>query len=133
MEKPYQLPAARFAALESVAGFEVQRRFNTKLLGSHPTTLGYVAGNALRVHNVNDGSARALLTSFGYGVGGFAINAAGNVLAVAEKGVEGHTALLGPNGGTGAPAIHIYAYPSLEKMCSLENGTERAYSDVSFR
>lgn len=133
MERPYQLPASRFAALESVAGFDVQKRFNSKVLSSSPTTLGYVAGNALRIQNVSDGSVRNLFTPFGYGIGGFAINGAGNVLAVAEKGVEGHSAAMGPNGGTAAPAIHIYSYPSLEKMCSLENGTERSYSDVSFR
>lgn len=123
MERPFQLATQRFSVLESATGCDVARRYNTKLLRHTPLTLGYVAGNALRLHNVQDGGTRTLFASAGAGVGGFALHPDGQVLAVAERAIEGQY----------APVIALYSLPSLRRLCILENGTDRAYSDVNFR
>jgi hypothetical protein len=123
MEKPYQLSAHSFAVVDSVAGFDTHRRGNTKLLSSEPPTLGYVAGNAVRIHDVRGGSIRTLFAQSGFGVGAFALHPAGDVLAVAEKGVEGQA----------PPVIQLYSFPGLRRLCSLDNGTDRSYADVNFR
>lgn len=123
MDRPFQLATQRFAVLESATGCDVGRRYNTKLLRQAPLTLGYVAGNALRLHDVENGCTRTLFASAGSGVGAFALHPDGQVLAVAERAVEGQF----------APVISLYLLPSLKRLCVLENGTDRAYSDVNFR
>ncbi len=117
------LPAHRFAVLEGAAGADLQRRGNAKLVAASPLTLGYVAGNALRLHNVQDGAVRTLFASAAYGVGAFALHPAGHLLAVAERAPDGQF----------APAIVIYSVPGLRRLCALEGGTERAFADVNFR
>ena len=81
-------------------------------------TVLYAVGNAVRIHNIRSGHMRYVLGREGGGIGAVAVHPSRAYFAVAERG--------------NVPAIYIYAYPSLEVLHVLLDGTERSFSDVGF-
>ena len=81
-------------------------------------TVVYAVGNAVRVHSISSGRMRYALGREGGGVGAIAVHPSREFFAVAERG--------------DAPAIYVYAYPSLRVVAALLRGTERGFSDVGF-
>jgi hypothetical protein len=67
------------------------------------------------------GAVRYILGRDGGGIGAFDIHPSGTHIAVAER-----------SSTNAAPHVFIYALPSLDLTHVLEDGTERAYSDVGF-
>jgi cilia- and flagella-associated protein 44 len=71
--------------------------------------------------DLSTGAVRYILGRDGGGIGAFDVHPAGTHIAVAERSCT-----------NAAPHVFIYALPSLELTHVLEDGTERAYSDVGF-
>jgi hypothetical protein len=115
------LPAHQCSVLEASL-CEVGRR-SVKVLSSAPPMLALIAGSGVRLWDLSDGSIRTLFARGGFGLGAISAHPSGRILAVAERAAEGYL----------TPAIRLYEYPSLRELCSLEQGTERAFSDLSFR
>ena len=67
------------------------------------------------------GSVKYILGRDGGGIGAFDVHPEGTHLAVAER-----------SSSNASPHVFIYMLPSLELTHVLCDGTERAYSDVSF-
>eukprot|EP01029_Cantina_marsupialis_P010013 TRINITY_DN2297_c1_g1_i1.p1 TRINITY_DN2297_c1_g1~~TRINITY_DN2297_c1_g1_i1.p1 ORF type:complete len:1707 (+),score=573.01 TRINITY_DN2297_c1_g1_i1:171-5291(+) len=84
----------------------------------------FAAGNVVVVHDfesekrLGKKSQNVIFGRDGGGIGAICVHPSKKLFAVAERGVN--------------PNIYVYDYPGCELQYTLENGTERAYSDVSF-
>jgi WD40 repeat protein len=141
---PLTLTARTYASFDSCIGADYGRRNGLKRV--HNNAIAYVAGNSVKIHGVwpspliaapllladtlsslslpsdlSTGTVRYILGRDGGGIGAFDVHPAGTHIAVAER-----------SSTNAAPHVFIYALPSLELTHVLEDGTERAYSDVGF-
>lgn len=69
--------------------------------------------------DINKSTTQTIFGFDGHGIGAVAVHPSRQFIAVADKGVN--------------PNIYIYSFPDLQVRRILRKGTERAYSDVSFR
>lgn len=118
----WQLAPRDYGVVDSVVGADFGRRNCVRRVDE--ATIAFLAGNAVRLLDVEHGTYRMLLGRDGGGIGGVAVHPSGAVLAVAEKVADV---------GTRSPAVYLYGYPSLRTLAALSGGTERAYADVGFR
>ena len=97
-------------------GFETQKRNNLQRVGEK--TLLAAAGNSVLMLDLDTMEQRFLPGIDPGGIGAITVHPAGTHFAVGERGVN--------------PNVYIYEYPSLTLARVLENGTERAFSDMRF-
>jgi WD40 repeat protein len=111
----HQLPPSLVSLYHSF-GYECQRRSNLHIMDDH--TVLFIAGNMVQLLDLHTHKQTYLWSTTGRGIGSIAVHPSRRYFAVAENGES--------------PPINIFTYPELGLHRVLQNGTERAYSHVTF-